>query len=120
MPFLSSRIRGGGQWGATQYDTANLAASGAGTTQATAAAITTDLTVFTTVALNAGAILPVATQAGEDCFVVNAGANALSLYPPTGGILNAAAANAAVSVAAGKSAHAVFAGSGRWVVVVSA
>lgn len=120
MPFLSTRIRGGGVWGPTQQDTTNVAASGAGTTQADAAKITTDLTVFTTVALNSGAVLPAATQAGEDGFVVNAGANALALYPPTGHQLNAAAANAAVSVAAGKSAHAVYCGASRWVVVVSA
>jgi hypothetical protein len=120
MPLMSSRIRGGGQWGGAMHDTAALAATAAGANQAAATPITTDLTVFTTVALNTGAILPTATQAGEDCFVVNAGANALSLYPPVGHKANAAATNAAVSVAVGKSAHAVFAGSGQWVVVVSA
>jgi hypothetical protein len=52
--------------------------------------------------------------------VLNAGANALSLYPPVGGKLNAAATNAAVSVAVGKAARAVYCGSLQWMVVVSA
>lgn len=120
MPELNSLLRGGGVWGGTLHDTASLAASGAGTTQATAAAITTDLTKFTTVALNAGAILPTATNAGESYAVINAGANALALYPPVGHSANAGAANAAVSVAVGKSAMAVYCGASQWLVVVSA
>lgn len=110
-----------GAWAAGLAQSSNLAMSGAGTTQATAAAITADLSVFTTVALNSGAILPnVSIAGGEDFFVVNAGANALSVYPPSGGKINAGAANAAVSVPVGKSAHLLFAGAGQWIAVVSA
>lgn len=48
--------------------------------------------------------LPAAGDLGELFWVHNGGANALSVYPPTGGSINAAAANAALSVAAGKTA----------------
>jgi hypothetical protein len=120
MPSLNSLIRGGGVWAGTLQDTASLAASAAGTTQADAAKVTADMTAFTTVALNSGAVLPVATHPGESYYVLNAGANALSLYPPVGDKLNAAATNAAVSVAVGKAARAVYCGSLQWMVVVSA
>lgn len=120
MSSSDNKVRAGA-WAGTLSQSSNLAATAAGTTQATAAAITSDITVYTTVAASAGAILPAASAAGaDDFFVVNAGANALSLYPPTGGKINAGATNAAVSVPVGKSAHVVFAGSGQWVAVVSA
>jgi hypothetical protein len=120
MPSLNSLIRGGGVWAGTLQDTASLAASGAGSAQADATAITADMTAFTTVGASTGARLPVATHPGESYTVLNAGANALALYPPVGHKLNAAAANASVSVAAGKSARALYCGSLQWMVVVSA
>lgn len=75
--------------------------SGAGTTQADATAIAADVSMFGTVALNAGARLPV--DIGEKV-VFNGGANPLLVYPPVGGTVNAGAANASFSVAAGKAA----------------
>lgn len=120
MSSSDNKVRAGA-WAGTLAQSSNLTATAAGTTQATAAAITSDITVFTTVALNAGAILPAATAAGaDDFFVVNAGANALAVYPPVGGKINAGATNAAVSIPVGKSAHIVYAGGVQWVAVVSA
>ncbi len=71
-----------------------------GTTQADALLISNDMAVFATVASGAGAIF---TQGGENdqyC-VVNGGANALSIYPPVGGTINALSVNAAYSLPSG-------------------
>jgi hypothetical protein len=76
-----------------------------GTTQATAAPVYGDTTVVTTTAASTGVILsgPQFTS-GDDCIVCNLGANALLVYPPLGGQINALAVNAGFSVGAGKSA----------------
>lgn len=78
--------------------------SGAGATQATATPITAVTSVFSTVALSQGAILPGGVQIGDELFVRNGGANALAVYPPVGGTINGGAANAAFSVTAAKGA----------------
>lgn len=69
-----------------------------GSTQGTALALGADLNVFSTVAASTGAILP-AMNPGDSVIVQNKGANALSLYPPTGGAINAVATNGAYSIA---------------------
>jgi hypothetical protein len=120
MPSLATLLRGGATWAGTLTETTALTATGAGATQTTATAITTDQTLFTTVALNTGALLPTATNVGETYWVCNAGANALALYPPVGHKANAASANTAVSIPVGKAAYAVYSGASQWLVVVSA
>lgn len=95
-------------------------ATAAGTTQGDAFAITKQTTVFGTVALNSGAVLPAAGDVGEAFMVHNGGANALSVYPPSGGKINAAATDAALSVAVGKSALLVRVTSTQLLAVVSA
>lgn len=92
----------------------------AGTGQSDGYAITKQVSVFGTVALNSGATLPAAGDVGEAFMVHNGGANALSVYPPTGGSINAAATNAALSVAVGKSALLVRVTSTQLLAVVSA
>lgn len=109
-----------GVWVGTLAESTTLGASGAGATQATATAIVSDITSFTTVAASTGAILPVPQFAGDSHVVANWGANALSLYPPVGHSANNGAANAAVSVAAGKVAKAIYVGDSKWMVIVSA
>lgn len=69
-----------------------------GTTQAAALALAGDINRFTTVGANSGAILP-AMNGGDRMTVFNGGANALSLYPPVGGQINAVGANTAYSIA---------------------
>lgn len=69
-----------------------------GTTQATALALAADINRFTTVAASSGCIIP-ALNPGDEMVVFNGGANALSLYPPVGGAINAVATNGAYSVA---------------------
>lgn len=69
-----------------------------GSTQATALALPADVNRFTTVAANTGTILPL-MNAGDEAVIFNGGANALSVYPPVGGAINAVATNSAYSVA---------------------
>lgn len=77
-----------------------IAATAAGTTQATATAITTEYTNFSTVAAGTGAVLPV--SALGRCFTVkNSGANNLLVYPPSTGIIDSNAANAGYIVPIG-------------------
>lgn len=81
--------------------------SAAGTTQGTAAAITTANAVVGTVsAFGAGVILPVtpAVSANDRIHVANQGANTLACYPPVGGALGKAAANVPAMIASGKAA----------------
>ncbi|TDN70414.1 hypothetical protein [Paraburkholderia sp. BL10I2N1] len=77
--------------------------SGAGTSsQANAAVIPlSDYVCFSTVAANAGAILP--AGGGAEINVFNGGANALLVYPPVGGNVNQGTVNVAFSVAVGKN-----------------
>lgn len=74
----------------------NLTATGS--SQATAVTLGADFNRFTTVAASTGCIIP-PLNPGDTIQVFNAGANALSLYPPSGGIINALSANAAYSIA---------------------
>jgi hypothetical protein len=76
--------------------------SAAGATQATATAITADISVFGTVASGTGAILP-GTNGASRYVVRNGGANALLVYAPVGGTMNGTL-NGSVSVAASTNA----------------
>lgn len=121
MPSNATKHAGGAVWAGAlaQLTAAGLTALGA--TQATAYPITADITQFTTVAASTGAVLPASPTPGEDYVVSNFGANALSLYPGLGGKANNGSANAAVSIPAGKTAHAYFGGAvGGWSVLISA
>jgi hypothetical protein len=96
-----------------------------GTNQATAFALNTEFTEFTTVAASTGAILPAPTGAlapstGDSFFVVNNGANALSVYPPVGFSIGTAAANTALSLPANKCGYYIAKGNGNYWAVVSA
>jgi hypothetical protein len=95
----------------------------AGTNQGTAAACPSDFNVFTTVASSTGAILPATGsmyQVPDQLVVVNHGANALTVYPPTGGTIGTNAANAGVSVPAGKMGFFYVVGSNAYAYSVSA
>lgn len=69
-----------------------------GTTQAGALVLPADVNKFTTVGASSGCIIP-PLNGGDNIVVVNSGANALSLYPPVGGFINALGQNAAYSIA---------------------
>jgi hypothetical protein len=76
----------------------NLTATGS--TQATAFPVPADVNRFTTVAASTGAVLP-PMNPGDEVQIINAGANALLVYPPPGlgAIINGLGANAGYSVA---------------------
>jgi len=91
----------------------NNAVSAAGSTQAGATALTVDYNVVTTVAASTGVRLPTAT-AGRRIVIVNKGANTLSIYPATGGTIDALSANAAIQVAANGSIEIMASSSTQW------
>lgn len=81
-----------------------LAVTAAGASQGTATLLVSDFTVCTTVAAATGVRFPsVGVTTGDEWIVANNGANSLSVYPATGGVIGTAAANAAVALAAGKT-----------------
>ena len=110
-PLAASQISGDFQGGLTA----------AGTTQATALGVYTDNVIVTTCAAGAGVILqgPSFGQ-GDSVFCQNLGANALLVYPPVGGQINALALNAGFSVPAGKSVLLVSTGNGNFGTLLSA
>lgn len=85
------------QAGAIQGTVANNLTA-AGNSQGTALALPADVNKFTTVAASTGTIIP-AMNPGDSVILFNGGANALAVYPPTGGKINAVATNGAYSVA---------------------
>jgi len=99
-------------------DTAVTGVTATGSTQGTAYALVSSFTLFSTVAASTGAILPAASGA-EDHLLYNGGAQTLTVYPATGQTINGGAANAGVSVPAGKSARFTAAGT-QWIANVSA
>ena len=89
------------------------------TTQATATAITADISVFTTVASTGAVILPVGGAA--DILIMNGQAtNALIVFPPVGGTINGGSANASYSQAVSKCARYVTADGLNWYAMISA
>jgi hypothetical protein len=81
----------------------------AGSTQATAAALRSDITLMASgsVGSGTGVIIPSSNGFGDDAdeweiYNYN-GTNALLVYPPVGGTLHNGTANAGLSVATGKS-----------------
>jgi len=105
------------QYASGDSTTTNLTALG--TNQATALALPADVNIVGTTAASTGVILPASPTPGDNVFVYNGGANALSVYPSTGLTINALSANAAYSLATTKSALFYFAGTG-WYTLLSA
>jgi hypothetical protein len=91
----------------------NNAVSAAGANQGAATALTVDYNVVTTVAASTGVKLPTAT-AGRRIIIVNKGANTLSIYPATGGTIDALSANAAIQVAANGSIELMASSVTQW------
>jgi hypothetical protein len=104
--------------GGAGADTVTRAVSAAGTTQATATALTAAINEITTVAAGAGCALPAATVGGH-CYVRNSGASALTLYPlnASNAIINALAANAPIIVPVDTTAHLVAVAATQWFTV---
>lgn len=91
-----------------------------GSSQGTAFPIAKELNIFTTVASGTGAILPVSNALGNAIIagyvvtILNEGASAILIYPPSGQQINSAGTNVAVSIASGGNARFAFSGSNQW------
>lgn len=93
----------------------------AGSTQGTALALPGDNNVITTAAASSGVRLKANPAPGDEVIVANLGANAVSVYPATGGAINSLSANAAFSVGSGKVAKFIArTGSLNWVAMLGA
>lgn len=94
----------------------------AGSTQATALALSASDNQITTAAAGTGVILPQYAQPGDEYWVYNGGANALLVYPPlnSGASIGAGAANAGFSVATTKGALFKMINALVWIVILSA
>lgn len=95
--------------------TASIAAAGA--TQGTATLLSTTYNVVTTVAASTGVRLPIPV-AGTNVKVINKGANTLNIYPATGGIIDGAAANSAITLPVGASIELEALSGTQWYTVV--
>ena len=92
-----------------------------GTTNANALALSQAINQFSTVAAGTGAILPTFAVPGDVVEIYNGGANALLVYPPVLGQINAlTVTTGGFSVAAGKSARFVRFGAIGWFSSLSA
>jgi len=91
----------------------NNAVSAAGTTQGTGTALTNDYNVITTAAASSGVVLPTAT-AGRRVVIVNKGANTLTIYPASGGYIDALALNAGIQLAANGTMELMASSTTQW------
>lgn len=94
--------------------------SGAGTTQGTATPLNASINIATTVASGTGFVLPLITlsgntiKVGTEIKLFNRGANTASLYPPSGGQIEALGTNNPSGVAVNGNAIATYAGFAQW------
>lgn len=113
-----------GEWAANLNSplSSTLTVTAAGANQGTATAIAsgTELVKITTAAASTGVRLPVPAGVNDMVAIINAGANAVAIYPATGGTVNGLAANASISLPVGKSALCIAINATDWMVNVSA
>jgi len=97
-----------------QENSVTTGITAAGTNSQTAAtALTTQFNEVGTAAANSGVRLPVADKYMK-IFVKNDGANTVKVYPATGATINALSANAAQTIATGKSGFFIATSSTTW------
>ena len=96
MPIQAEILGAGGGAALAQAvsGTRNVAVTAAGSTQAAATSIPSANSVITTCTEAAGGVKLVAKDVGDTFTVINATANNLRVYPPTGGALNGGTTNA--------------------------
>lgn len=110
----------GAPWREDLFSAADALVAFAGGGQANGTKITTQMARFTTVATIAdSATLPAAVP-GMSYTVSNAAANSMNVFPATGEIINALAANAAFAVAGAKTCEFVCMKAGQWHTLLSA
>ncbi len=108
------------QYARTLGGVATIAA--AGSTQATATAVTAGLTIVSSATGTTadGIRLPASWGIGESITIVNTTDVALDVFPSTGGAINGGTANAAKALAANMSGRYISIGSDNWGAVLSA
>jgi hypothetical protein len=122
MPLLKSLLGTGTAPGQAEAIMGRVTSglTAAGTTQTDALLLATSICEFTTVASGAGTRMPANLDPGDKVYIYNAGANTLSVYPPTGEYIQSGAINAAFSVGANKSAIFIKRSSTKWMAILSA
>lgn len=93
---------------------ASTGLTAAGANQATAYVIVSPLSVFSTVAAGTGARLPTGSSPNDSLATYNGGANALTVYPASGGSINGGATNTGVSVSIKTLARFTCVGGDNW------
>jgi len=123
MGFAKNIMGAGVAAAAAAADTVSSVATAltaAGTTQATALSITADVNFVSTVGASSGVIVYNGVI-GDSVFIMNdAGANALTVYPPVGGKFNNLATNAGFSLAANTPVWCIKLTATRWFALLSA
>lgn len=105
---------------ANMNSVANALTARAGGGQGLATALSASINRVTTVASAADSVrLPVALPGMRITVINAAAANAMNVFPATGGTINALAANTALSVVANRGAMFVCAVAGNWQAIVS-
>lgn len=90
-----------------------------GTNQGTAYEVTTAKAFFSTVDEGTGAVLDDQAAAGDEQMIYNAGANALSVYPPSGASIKPRGANEAILLAANTGCIFYCISTTQWVGILS-
>lgn len=100
-------------------DGAAAAVAAAGSSQSDATALTAKINIVSAADGTKGVVLPAGDGDTPAVYLVysSAATNALKVYPPTGGNINAAAANAAHSLAAQTPALVVRVSSTQWLLL---
>jgi len=97
----------------------NSAMTGAGTVQGDGTAITASVSVFTTVSSGTGGTLA-DSMIGDEYEILNLGANSLTVYPPSGGRINAVATNGGFTLATNTAVKVKKFTATRWMAFLSA
>ena len=92
----------------------SLTVTAAGTTQATATAMSSALNVITTCTEAAGGVLLPVNDLGDSIRVVNATSANCRVYPPSGGALNGGTANIPFTLGANSAADFVQTGTANY------
>ena len=90
-----------------------------GTNQATAYEVTTAKAAFSTVSAGTGAVLDDQAVGGDTQMIYNGGANALTVYPPSGAKINGLSTNAGMLLATNTACEFYCLSSTLWTGILS-
>lgn len=91
----------------------------AGTTQGTATSITAASTYVGTAAASSGVVLP-SSQPGDEFLIYNGGANALTVYPHSGGKVNGLSTNTGFLLGTNTAVRCYCHTTTQWIAMLSA